>query len=146
MGWFRPGGNIAAVLFALFATYWLALAAETPQPGLWEITSKTQRGSMIKSSPPQILCMNADQLAALAHARSPPENSHCHHAELRKTSAGEISTLACEHSSFTTENNVVLNTAQQFSGSTKVTMTFTRLLTQTAVMSFQARRLGECKK
>ena len=143
--------RVAAIgTFALILTGVPALAVEL-QPGLWEVSSRSERAGVVQARPAKTRCLTPEKAREAATQTSMDlskggRGEGCKTVESRKTDNGLTWRMQCvgliaaeQTGSFAVEN------PQRYTAVLKTTATIgSRSLTST--LTVEARRIGECPK
>jgi len=138
-----------AVVFAIGGG--AARAADRPQPGLWEVITKHERGGVGKTEPAKQRCITAEQAKNFGSRDTVPvANSRngmtCKLADWQANADGVSWRIACS-GAMTAEQSgrYVFDAAQHFT-TTMTTTVSTPGRERVSVLTIESRRIGECPK
>jgi hypothetical protein len=135
---------IATVLLA----HVLPVAAAELQPGLWEISSKTERNGIAAAEQSKTSCLGPEQSKKLAEMSPRPErlNEGCETVDAQKTRDGFSIQMRCAGiASVDSTTLYVFENPRHFTGTMKSTVTIgQRVVTNT--LTVEGRLIGECPR
>ncbi len=141
------------LLIAVSATF-LALAgvpakAVDLQPGLWEVSSKSERGGVVKARPTKTRCITPEQAREFVN-RTPYEktgtNESCKSADLKQAGNTMSWRIQCTGKlPMETSASYTFDNPQHYTAVFKTTVTVMGKTTS-STLTVQGRRLGECPK
>ncbi|MBS0534129.1 MAG: DUF3617 family protein [Proteobacteria bacterium] len=144
-------GCLALGLAMALAIVGAARAADRPQPGLWEVITKHERGGVGKSDPAKQRCITAEQAKSFGSRDAVPvANSRngmtCKLADWQAQPDGTSWRIACTGAVAAEQTGrYVFDSAQHFTA-TMTTTVSTPGRERVSVLTIESRRIGECPK
>jgi hypothetical protein len=143
----KPHFRRSAVATALLACVLPAAAVEL-QPGLWEISSKTERNGAAGAAQSMSSCLTSDQSKRLSEMSPRPQalRQGCETVDAQKTQDGFSVHVRCQAGvSVDSTTTYVLDSPSHFKGVMTSTVS-TRKKTDTTALTVEGRLIGECPK
>jgi hypothetical protein len=119
------------------------------QPGLWEISSKSERGGVVKVRPTKTRCITPEQAKEFA-SRAPYEKAgiseSCKTADLKQTGNATSWRVQCTGKlPMETSVSYTFDTPQHYTAMFKTTVTLMGTAAS-STLTLEGRRIGECPK
>lgn len=127
----------------------IAVAADVPQPGLWQVASKTERRGVVKEQPVRTFCMTPEKARNFSESLVRDFNTAtgtCRSIDPRKTDTGVNWSIQCgPEMPLKATATYVLDGPQRYVATIRSEAMFAgRTLISTRTT--EGRRIGECPK
>ncbi len=134
---------------ALVLAAGVALAADAPQPGQWEIASKTERNGVVKTRPLRTICMTPEKardFGARLQRDLITATGTCKSIEPRKTDTGMSWSIQCApEMPLRATASYAFDGPQHYVATVKSETSFAGK-TLVSTLTIEGRRIGECPK
>ncbi|MCC6948860.1 MAG: DUF3617 family protein [Bradyrhizobiaceae bacterium] len=123
--------------------------AADPQPGLWQISSKSERGNVTVGERSATSCLTPEQAKELTQPSVDPAldaRNECKVVDSRRTRDGLISHIQCSGAvPVESKTEYVFNSADRYSAVMTTTLTVVRK-SLTSTLRIEAQRIGDCPR